>query len=168
MKSVDSVQVLETTQVNQKIKRMAYEIYEQHFGDKTLVLAGINGQGFVLAKTLAKTLKEISELEVEVIEVQIDKQNPDPAEVRIADTDFKFKKKPVVIVDDVLNTGKTLLYASQLFLNPLIPSVEIAVLVNRSQTRFPVYPRFTGYDLATTLNDHVRVVLGKQASVFLE
>jgi pyrimidine operon attenuation protein/uracil phosphoribosyltransferase len=168
MKAVDSVQVLETTQVNQKIKRMAYEIYEQQFASKGLVLAGINGQGFALAKTLAKILKEISQLEVEVIEIQIDKENPNPAEVRIKSDDFKFRKRPVVIVDDVLNTGKTLLYASQLFLNPLIPSVEIAVLVNRSQTRFPVYPRYTGYDLATTLNDHVRVVLGKQASVFLE
>jgi pyrimidine operon attenuation protein/uracil phosphoribosyltransferase len=168
MKAVDSVQVLETGQVNQKIKRMAFEIYEQHFADKGIVLAGINGQGFVLAKALAKILKEISDLDLEVIEIQINKENPDPAEVRIADADFRFKKRPVVVVDDVLNTGKTLLYSSQLFLNPIIPSVEVAVLVNRSQARYPVHPRYTGYVLATTLNDHVRVVLGKHASVFLE
>lgn len=168
MKAVDSVRVLSAAQISQKIKRMAFEIHEQHFADKGIVLAGINGQGFALARMLAKTLREIADLDVEAIEIQIDKLNPDPAGVRIATADFKFKKRPVVIVDDVLNTGKTLLYSLPLFLNPTIPSVEIAVLVNRSQTRFPVLPRYTGYDLATTLNDHVRVVLGKEASVFLE
>lgn len=168
MKANESVQVLESSQVNQKIKRMAFEIYEQHFADKGIVLAGVNGQGFVLAKALAKVLGEIGDLEIEVIEIQIDKEYPNPADVQIVTAEYKFRKRPVVIVDDVLNTGKTLLYSSQLFLNPVIPSVEIAVLVNRSQTRFPVYPRYTGYDLATTLNDHVRVVLGKQAAVFLD
>ncbi len=168
MKTPGVVPILSAPQIAQKVKRMAYEIYEQHFAARGIVLAGINGQGIVLAKALSRTLREMADLETEVIEILITKENPDPREVRINPGNHKFRARPVVMVDDVLNTGKTLLYASQLFLNPIIPAVEIAVLVNRNQTRFPVYPRYTGYDLATTLNDHVRVVLGKDAAVFLE
>ena len=77
------------------------------------------------------------------------------------------KKKCIVIIDDVLNTGRTLAYAFKPFLELEVKKIEVAVLVNRSHTLYPVQPTYTGYQLGTTLTDHVEVKLGKDAAVYL-
>ena len=74
----------------------------------------------------------------------------------------------IVIVDDVLNSGRTLAYAMNPFLNAEIKKIEVAVLVNRSHPSFPIMPTYTGLELATTLSEHVEVVLGKKAAVYLK
>lgn len=168
MNPPDSIAVLEAPQIDQKINRMAYQVYERHYAGPGLVVAGICGQGFVLAKRIAAVLSEISALEADVLEVVINKEAPEALPVELRPGHCKFRKRPVILVDDVLNTGKTLVYALQPFLHAGVSRIEIAVLVNRNHSRFPVFPQYIGYDLATTLNDHVRVVLGKDAAVFLE
>jgi pyrimidine operon attenuation protein/uracil phosphoribosyltransferase len=168
MKPPDSVTVLQAAQIDRKITRMAYEMYERHFTGPGLVVAGIGGQGFVLAQRLAAVLREISALEVDVLEVAINKEMPETPAPEVRPAGYKFRKRPVILVDDVLNTGKTLMFALQPFLTAGVPRIETAVLVKRNHSRFPVFPQYIGYDLATTLNDHVRVVLGKESTVFLE
>ncbi|MCA6409289.1 MAG: phosphoribosyltransferase, partial [Cytophagales bacterium] len=103
--------VLNDQQINQKIKRMAYEIYENNFKEKSIVLAGIDGQGYSLAKILGKELAAISPIEVIIAKVSLDKFSLEQSEVRIDKIEKEFKKKCVLLVDDVLNTGRTLAYA---------------------------------------------------------
>lgn len=159
--------VLNGNQVVQKIRRIAYEIYENNFSEKSIVLAGIDGQGYALAKILEQELKSISSLKVALVKVTLDKLAPVQSEVSI-DTPVKLlKKKCVILIDDVLNTGRTLAYALKPFTTVEIKKIEVAVLVNRSHTLFPIVPTYSGYELATTLTDHVEVKVGKNAAVYL-
>lgn len=159
--------ILDEGQVKQKIRRMAYEIYEHNFTEKSIVIAGIQGQGYELAKLLAKEVESISPLTTRLVNVSIDKHAPQQGEVTL-DCDLKdVKKKCIILVDDVLNTGRTFAYGLKPFLEIEVKKIEIAVLVNRSHTLFPVYPQFTGYELSTTLRDHVEVRLGDEMAVYL-
>jgi len=159
--------VLDSAKVNQKIRRIAYEIFENNFKEKSFVLAGIDGQGYSLAKLIASDLEKISKLPVLIVKVSLDKLAPLQSEVVLDAVKKDFKKKCIILVDDVLNTGRTLAYGMKPFLVTEVKKIEVAVLVNRSHTLFPITPTYTGYELATTLNDHVEVVLGKKPAVYL-
>ncbi len=163
-----SNRVLDAAKVNQKITRIAYEIIENNFKQKTIVIAGIDGQGYLLAKQIAAELGKISSVKINLVKVSLDKFSPQQSEVKLDVESKDIKKKCIVLVDDVLNTGRTLAYGMKPFLNIEVKKIEVAVLVNRSNTLFPITPTYTGYELATTLTDHVEVVLGKNASVFLK
>jgi pyrimidine operon attenuation protein/uracil phosphoribosyltransferase len=159
--------ILDASQVKQKIRRMAYEMYEHNFKEKTIVVAGIDGQGYKLAQFLVKELESISPLKAKLVKVTLDKSAPQQTEVEL-DCDLKIlQKKCIIIVDDVLNTGRTFAYGLKPFLDIEVKKIEIAVLVNRSHTLFPVYPQYTGYELSTTIKDHVEVNLGKETAVYL-
>jgi pyrimidine operon attenuation protein/uracil phosphoribosyltransferase len=159
--------ILNDRQVQQKIRRMAFEIYEHNFKEKSIVVAGIEGQGYVLATLLVKQVQLISPLEITLVKVSLDKLSPSQSGVSL-DCDVKsLKKKCIVLVDDVLNTGRTFAYGMKPFLDVEVKKIETAVLVNRSHTLFPIYPQYTGFELATTIKDHVEVNLGKEAAVYL-
>jgi pyrimidine operon attenuation protein / uracil phosphoribosyltransferase len=158
----DKTLILDTRQVKQKIKRMAYEIFEHNFKEKGIIIAGIEGQGYILAKLLAKEVENISPLEIKLVKISLDKLAPEQGEIKL-DCDLKeLKKKCIIMVDDVLNTGRTFAYGMKPFLTIEVKKIETAVLVNRSHTLFPIYPQYTGYELATTLKDHVEVNLGDE------
>jgi pyrimidine operon attenuation protein / uracil phosphoribosyltransferase len=160
--------ILEGAQVKQKIRRMAFEIFEHNFKEKGVVLAGIDGQGYVLAKLLAKEVESISPLQIKLVKVSLDKLAPQQSDVTL-DCDIKdLKKKCIILVDDVLNTGRTFAYGLKPFLDIEVKKIETAVLVNRSHTLFPIYPQYTGYELSTTIKDHVEVVLGKENAIYLK
>jgi len=159
--------VLDAVQVNQKITRIAYEIFENNFKEKTIIIAGIDGQGFLLARQVAAELSKIAPIKIRIVKVSLDKLSPQQSDVTLDAENKEIRKKCVVLVDDVLNTGRTLAYGMKPFLTIEVKKIEVAVLVNRSNTLFPITPTYTGYELATTLTDHVEVVLGKNAAVHL-
>jgi pyrimidine operon attenuation protein/uracil phosphoribosyltransferase len=150
-------EVLNHKQVGQKITRMAFEIYERNLhASGGMVVAGITGMGTILANLLASELRKISPLQVEEVEVLLDKQAVTATDVQLS-SPIALKGKTIILVDDVLNTGKTLVYALKPFLEHEVEKMEIAVLVNRSHGLFPVKPDYTGFELATTFNEHIRV-----------
>ncbi|WP_113923434.1 phosphoribosyltransferase family protein [Cognataquiflexum aquatile] len=153
--------VLNHRQISQKITRMAYEIYERNASESSIVFAGITGMGHQLAESLAGALKEISPLQVTVLEIILDKSDVNRGDVLLSEK-IDLSNKCVVVVDDVLNTGKTLVYALLPFLKSSIKKIEVAVLVNRSHKLFPVSPDYTGLELATTLSEHITVDLSSQ------
>jgi pyrimidine operon attenuation protein/uracil phosphoribosyltransferase len=160
--------ILDAAQVKQKIRRMAFEIYENNAKEKSVIVAGIDGQGYVLAKLLEKEIEAISPIEVTLVKVSLDKESPQQGEVKL-DCEMKVvKKKCIIMVDDVLNSGRTLAYGLKPFLDTEVKKIETAVLVNRRQTSFPVHPKYTGYELSTTIKDHVEVILGKETAVYLK
>ncbi|MCF6361607.1 MAG: phosphoribosyltransferase [Cyclobacteriaceae bacterium] len=165
--TTDQIIVLDAVQIDQKIRRIAYEIYENNYGVKELILAGICEQGEVLAQLLASILEEISPIKTKVLLINLNKQNPSEP---IPEEDFpkNLTNKVVIMVDDVLNTGKTLAYSLKPFLDQKIKKIEVAVLINRSHTAFPISPKYTGYELSTTLSEHIVVkMIGKEKGVYL-
>lgn len=163
----EKILVLNDQQIKQKIKRIAYEVFENNFKEKTIVVAGIDGQGYQFAKLIAKELRAISLIEVVIAKVSVDKFATEQTEVKLDVASKEFKKRCVLLVDDVLNTGRTLAFAMNPFLVTGVKRMEVAVLVNRSHTQFPIMPTYTGHELTTTLKDHVEVILGKDSAVYL-
>ena len=160
--------ILDHPQVIQKIRRIAFEIFENNFKEKSIILAGIDGQGYVLAKMLGAVIEEIAPIKTELVKVFLNKEDPTQGSIGL-DTESKTaRKKVIILVDDVLNSGRTLAYGMKPFLEVEIKKIEVAVLVNRSHPKFPIQPTYTGYELATTLSDHVVVTLGKKSSVYLK
>ncbi len=149
-------EVLNHKQIGQKITRMAFEIYERNSHSSGVVFAGITGMGTSLSALLVAELKKISPIPVEELEVFLDKTTVSTSDVKLS-IDLDLTGKTIILVDDVLNTGKTLVYAMKPFLKQEIQKMEIAVLVNRSHGLFPVRPDYTGFELATTLSEHIRV-----------
>jgi len=162
-----SIQLLTTSQINQKIKRMAYEILEANHSERNIILAGICEQGMLLAKQLAKHLQEISLLDVTITRIDLDKSHPFRQAEDTINEDLKFQNKVIILVDDVLHTGKTIAYSLKPFLTRKIKKIEVAVLVDRSHTAFPIKATYIGYALSTTLSDNIQVVLKGKKGVFL-
>lgn len=159
--------ILDSAQVKQKIRRMAYEIYEHNFNEKVIVIAGIDGQGYMLARLLIKEVESISPIKTILVKLTLDKSAPQQSDVTLDCNIKDLQKKCVILVDDVLNTGRTFAYGLKPFLSIEVKKIETAVLVNRSHTLFPIYPQYTGYELATTIRDHIEVTLGKETAVYI-
>lgn len=159
--------ILDSVQVKQKIRRMAYEIYEHNFNEKTIVIAGIAGQGYVLAGLLIKEVESISPIKTILVKLTLDKSAPQQSDVTLDCNIKDLQKKCIILVDDVLNTGRTFAYGLKPFLSIEVKKIETAVLVNRSHPLFPIYPQYTGYELATTIREHVEVTLGKDTAVYI-
>jgi pyrimidine operon attenuation protein / uracil phosphoribosyltransferase len=155
-------QILNHTQVLQKIRRIAFEIYENNFEETEIVIAGIKGQGHALAKQLAIALNEISSIEATAVLIDVDKDVTYDSPVEF-DCDERFlEHKTIVVVDDVLNTGRTFAYCLSPFLSIPVKRIQVAVMVDRNYRRFPILADYVGYQLSTTLSDYVSVVLDNE------
>jgi pyrimidine operon attenuation protein / uracil phosphoribosyltransferase len=139
-----------------KLRRMAYEILENNAAEQQLILAGIRDSGSVIARVIQKQLQEIAGglLETRLISISLDKRNPGP--VTLSET-LSFDDQVIIVIDDVANSGRTLLYAMKPFLEFHPRKIESLVLVERSHKAFPVQPDYTGLSLATTLQEHIYV-----------
>jgi len=160
--------ILDKAQIVKKIRRIAFEIYENNYAEKEVVLAGIYDTGYDLAKRLMKELKSISPLKITLIRVTLNKKAVSQSEIELDCEPKVYQKKCVILVDDVLSTGRTLAYSMRPFLKVDIKKLEIAVLVNRGHSLFPIMSNYTGYELSTTLNEHIEVnFTGSESGVFL-
>lgn len=163
------VLILDKQQIAQKINRIAYQILEDNLGEKDIVLAGIWDRGYKLALRLQKVLKEISNFNLILLRIDLEKQNSK----LVAKTDLpeaEWKNKVIILVDDVLNSGKTLAYGLGVFLNTPHKKIRTVVLVDRSHKIFPIATDFVGLELATILKEHVDVVMdveGEEDRVYL-
>ena len=149
--------VLTGDEIHQKIVRLAFEIYKNNFEEQTIFLAGIQERGYLFASQLASQLRSISPIKVELISVEVDKEAPQQSNISLTIPAEQLNKKVVVLVDDVLNTGRTLAYALKPFLNSEVKKLQTAVLVDRGYPQFPVSATYIGYALATTLQELVEV-----------
>ena len=126
--------------------------------EKEVVLAGIESNGYILAKKLKIILKKISTIDPILCKVIIDKNNPQN-EIRTSLSSLDYTNKSIVLVDDVLNSGTTLVYGVEHFLNVPLKQFKTAVLVNRNHKKYPVKADFKGISLSTSLQEHVAVEL---------
>ena len=148
--------ILDNVQINQKIKRIAYQIFESNSNETEVIIAGIIGNGYIFAEKLVATLNEISNLKVTICEVTINKKKPlEPITTSLKVEDYK--NKSLVLVDDVLNSGTTLIYGVKHFLDVPLKRFKTAVLVNRNHKKYPVKADFKGVSLSTSIKEHIQV-----------
>jgi pyrimidine operon attenuation protein/uracil phosphoribosyltransferase len=153
--------ILDRHQILQKIKRMAFEIYENNFEEQELLLAGIQENGYLLAQLLAAEIQSISAITVSLSSITLNKIHPLEQPIVVEPAVLDLQGQVIILVDDVLNSGKTLAYSLQSFLKSEVKKIETATLINRHHTLYPINATYTGLSLSTTLQEHIRVVLAE-------
>lgn len=150
--------ILEKSQIEQIIRRMAYEIYENNYDAQKIFLAGIDVNGEKIAELIKREMNAISDIPVDLIRIDIDKDAQSQPVVRLS-KEPDIDNFTVVIVDDVLNSGRTMVYALDPFLKMSVRNIQTAVLVNRTHKRFPIAVDYKGFELGTTIEEHIHVKL---------
>ncbi len=162
-------QILSHQQILHKINRIAYQIYESNVEEELIVLAGIEGGGLEFAKKIKRALEKICPSEILLCRVKMDKSNPIESGVETSLKPEQYRGRSIVVVDDVLKSGKTLIYGVNHFLKTPVKLLKTAVLVDRNYKRFPVKADFKGLSLSTSMEEHVRVDFSpKNYGVYLD
>jgi pyrimidine operon attenuation protein/uracil phosphoribosyltransferase len=160
--------ILDIQEIEQKLKRLAWQVYEQNSAEKEIIVVGISERGLVLAKKLATHIQEISKIKTNIAHLELDKDSPYNKEVALDLDEKEYANKVVILVDDVLNSGKTLMYAAKHFLTTPLARLAIMVLVDRNHNRYPIKADYVGLSLATTLQEYINVELkGANKGVYL-
>jgi pyrimidine operon attenuation protein / uracil phosphoribosyltransferase len=149
--------IMNAKQVQQRINRLAWQVYEQCSDENEIVIAGIASSGFTLAKRIGDVLAEISPIRVSYLLLQVNKEEPLASPELNLPENLSLNGKAVIVVDDVSNSGRTLMYGVRQFLQWPVKSIHTLVLVDRDHNRFPVKTNFVGLSLATTLQEHITV-----------
>lgn len=147
-------QIMTAEVANKKLRRMALQVVEQNYNEPQLVLIGIKHSGSVIAEKIRQYLKEVFSGEVIVLELTIDKKHPLDASL---DSDMDLHDKTIVLIDDVANSGRTMLYALKPLLNQLPKKIQTLALVERTHKTFPVDVDYVGFSVSTTLDEHILV-----------
>jgi pyrimidine operon attenuation protein/uracil phosphoribosyltransferase len=155
--------ILTHKEITHKTKRIAYQIFETFVSDEEVILAGIANNGFIFAQKIANELALISDLKIILCEVIIDKQNPQNT-IKTSVPALEYKNKSIVLIDDVLSTGTTLIYGVKHFLEVPLNKFKTAVLVDRNHKKYPVKADFKGLSLSTSLKEHIQVVFEENNS----
>ena len=146
--------ILDRETVSMKLRRMAYEIIENNLDEKKVILAGIEHNGSVIARNVKIILNEVSDLEVKLVNLSIDKKFP--KEVKLSEQ-LDYTGSVLILVDDVANSGQTLLYSLRPFLDYRPRKIQTMALVERTHKAFPMHLDYTGLSVATTLQEHIYV-----------
>ncbi len=152
------IELLDAISVEQRLTRLAYEIYENNIDEKEITFVGIEDRGVELAKILKKKIEVISSMNIEMSTLIVDKANP--VDCRFS-KDFNPEGKIIILIDDVANSGKTMFYALKPLLNQIAQKIQIAVLIDRQHKKFPIASDYIGLQLTTTLQDHITVEIEK-------
>jgi pyrimidine operon attenuation protein/uracil phosphoribosyltransferase len=155
--------ILTNAEISHKTKRIAYQIYETFSSENEVILAGIASNGYIFAQKIAQELTRISDLKVTLCEVKINKQNPKDA-ILTSISKEEYENKGLVLIDDVLNSGTTLIYGVKHFLDVNLSKFKTAVLVDRNHKKYPVKADFKGLSLSTSLQEHIHVVFDENES----
>jgi len=147
-------QILTAEVANKKLRRMALQVVEQNYAEAQLVLIGIKHNGTVIAEKISQYMKEVFSGEVLVLELTIDKKEP----LHISlDAGMDFNGKIIVLIDDVANSGRTMLYALKPLLEQLPKKIQTLALVERTHKTFPVDVDYVGFSVSTTADEHIMV-----------
>ena len=161
--------ILTQQQIQQKIDRIAYQILEDNFDETEILIAGILPRGNHIAQRLKTVLDKIAPFKSRLLTIELDKQSSQLH----AKTNFDVQEcsdKVIVLVDDVLNSGKTLAYGFGVFLDVPLKKLRTVVLIDRNHKNFPVTTDYAGVALSTVIKEHVDVVIdveGEEDAVYL-
>jgi len=153
--------ILSNKEIEQKINRLAHQIIENSYKEKKIHIIGIVGNGVILANRLSSIIKENSNIEVNNFEIIINKSEPLSKKIEFSSDVNSIENGFTILVDDVLNSGKTMQYALTEILKIRTKAIKTVALVDRKHRKFPIKADFVGLVLSTTLKERVEVVLDK-------
>jgi len=163
--------ILDSNQIEQKTERIAYEILENTFNENILYIGGIKGNGYVFAERLVKKLNTICgdsySKGVKLFEISVNKSNPLNHSIDLSIKDEELQNQSVILVDDVINSGSTLIHATSRILQQSVKTIKTAILVNRTHRKFPILADYVGVDITTTLQDNIIVEFGDDEKAYL-
>jgi len=160
--------ILDQQQIQQKITRLGHQLIEVAFDQEVIYLGGIVGNGYVLAQLLADVIAQNSALRVVCFEIKLNKDEPWSEAITFSIDQKDLKISYIVLIDDVVNSGKTMQYALLKFLEQATKAIKTVALIDRQHRRYPIKTDFAGLSLSTTLKNHVEVDFNKSnAKVFL-
>jgi|TARA_B100000780_G_scaffold86331_1_gene59351 pyrimidine operon attenuation protein/uracil phosphoribosyltransferase len=155
--------ILEQDRIDKIVKRISFQIHEKNQNSSEVVLIGVLENGFILSELIKKELKKISKSKVQLFSIKINKKNPlNPIDLNCDLSELK--NKSIVLIDDVLNSGKTLIHCVKYLLDVPISNFNTAVLIDRNHKKFPIKIDFKGLSLSTTIKENVTVVFEKNNS----
>ena len=158
--------ILNHQQIEHKNRRIAYQIYETNLNEPEFILAGIQENGYILAEKLYTELSQICDIPIKLCKVKINKNNVlEPISTSLSKEEYI--NRSVVLVDDVLSTGTTLIYGVKHFLEVPLKRLKTAVLVDRNHKKYPVKADFKGISLSTSLQEHIEVRFGENSEAYL-
>lgn len=162
MKTENNI-ILTNTQINHKIRRIALQILESNIDESQIILAGISKNGFLIASKLKQAILDYSDVKITLCEVFINKKEL-LNEVTVSINIEEYTNKSVILIDDVLHSGATLIYGVKHFLNVPLKQLKTAVLINRNHKKFPIKADFKGLSLSTSINEHVEIVFNNDTA----
>lgn len=154
-------EILSNQEIEQKINRLAHEIIENCFEEPIIHIGGIKGNGAQLSSRLAKIITSHSDVKVNSFEIDINKSEPWANPINLSTDIDHLKNGFIILVDDVLNSGKTMQYALTEILQFPTKAIKTVALVDRKHRRFPIKADFVGLSLSTTLKERVEIVLNE-------
>ncbi len=157
--------ILNQQQIENKIRRIASEIFESHAESGEIILAGINTKGYALAELIQKVLEKMGHKQVTITHLQLNPAQPQEAEIVSELPIEQYKAKNVVVIDDVANSGRTLFFAMQPFLKVLTKKLEVCVLVERMHKSYPISVDYVGVRLATTVKQNIEIIFDKKKPI---
>ena len=169
METKERTQILDAWEIEQTVRRIAHQILEDYYKEKSLYFVGVKGIGSNMAKLLQKEFAKISEIEVIYTEIALNKDKPLAESIDLKRDLSEFKNKHVLLIDDVLNSGRTLIYAAAHLLDSAPKSLRTVVLVDRTHRKFPIRADYVGMTLSTNLKEHVAVEKeGRKYAAYLQ
>lgn len=164
-------EILNKGQINQLVERIAFQIYELYFEEPEIFIGGIAGNGFEFAERLSIKVKEIAKNDfkggVHLFKITLEKDKPLASPIQLDISDERLINANIILADDVINSGRTLIHAVGRILNNPVKSIKTAILVNRTHRRFPISADFEGMAISTTLQDNIIVEFGDNECAYL-
>ena len=160
--------ILNHEQIQQKIIRIAYQIVENNIDEESLYFVGVEPRGSILCDRLATEVNKINSAKIESGTIKLDKDHPLEKDVQCSLDLTETKNKTIILIDDVLNTGKALIYAANHLLQSEPKSIQTVTLIDRRHRLFPIRADYVGLTLATTLQEHISVEFGDEDIAWLK
>lgn len=161
--------LLSPKKVQQMIERMVHEIIERFYGSDEIIIIGIESMGSKLASRICSRLEELDYFSIQYYDLKIEKDKPLKSPISLKPEAPSLSGKSVLLIDDVLNSGRTMIYATQHILNEAVKSLTTLCLVDRIHRRFPIKADIVGISLSTTIKEHIEVDLHKgREAIYLE
>jgi pyrimidine operon attenuation protein/uracil phosphoribosyltransferase len=158
--------ILNKDQIKKIVKRIAYQILENNIEYSEIILIGVHENGYTLAEMIEKELKKISKSSVELFFIKIKKENP-MDNIKLDCEKEYLNNKSIVLIDDVLHTGKTLIYCVKYLLDVSIKNFNTVVLIDRNHKKYPIKADIKGVSLSTSYQDRVEVNFESPSAVYL-
>ena len=149
-------EVLDQDQILRICNRFAFQILENSIDSTVIHIIGIKEKGFDIAKIVERELKSITKKNISLSSIKIDKKNPKDSV--LSDSNLNKNVDTIFLIDDVLNTGKTLIYSLSFLLKFNFKSIKTLVLIDRNHKQFPIKVDYKGISLSTNINDNIKLV----------